>query len=100
MAYDQGKGVAQDYQEAMRWCQMSADQGQARAMFNLALHYHAGRGVREDLVQAHKWYNLAAGAGYDEAVKWRDRLALQMSPAQMAQAQKLAREWMPRGKTE
>lgn len=100
MAYDHGKGLPQDYQQAMQWCHLAADQGQGRAMFNLALHYHVGRGVREDLVQAHKWYNLATAAGYQEGQKWRDRLALLMTPAQLAEAQRLAREWMPKGKTE
>jgi hypothetical protein len=39
------------------------------------------------------WYNLAAGNGYDDGKKWRDRLAENMTPAQIAEAQKLAREW-------
>jgi hypothetical protein len=42
------------------------------------------------------WYNLAAAHGYNNGKKWRDRLADDMSPSQIAEAQKLAREWSVR----
>lgn len=90
---DRGQGVPQDYQEAMRWCGLAADQGHGRAMFALGVHYHAPRGVPRDLVRAHMWYNLAAAYGYDSGKKWRDRLVDDMTPAQVTEAQKLAREW-------
>jgi hypothetical protein len=41
------------------------------------------------------WFNLAAAAGYQDAVKDRDMAAQHMTPAQLAEAQKLAREWTP-----
>ncbi len=44
------------------------------------------------------WYNLAVAQGYKDAGKWRDSLAKQMTPEQIAEAQKLAREWKPKGK--
>jgi TPR repeat protein len=60
--------------------------------------YEWGTGVPQDYVQAHKWFNLAAAtfttpSGHDMAVQARDRVAAQMTPAQIAEAQKLAREW-------
>ena len=90
---DRGQGLPQDYQEALRWCGLAADQGHGRAMFTLGRLYHTGHGVPQDVVRAHMWYNLAAGNGYDDAKKWRDRLADDMTPVQVAEAQKLAREW-------
>ena len=55
-----------------------------------------GQGVPQDYVQAHKWFNLAAstlsGSDGAEAVKNRDVAAARMTPAQIAEAQKLARE--------
>ncbi len=60
--------------------------------------YHNGRGVTQDYVQAHMWFNLAAARGLKFPEKRRDRLAKKMTPAQIAEAQKLAREWKPKGK--
>jgi TPR repeat protein len=90
---ERGQGLPQDYQEALRWCGLAADQGHGRAMFILGRLYHTAHGVPHDLVRAHMWYNLATAHGYDDGKKWRDRLADEMSPGQVAEAQKLAREW-------
>lgn len=96
--YEHGRGVAQDYAEAVRWYRLAAEQGEAHAQNNLGLIYEYGRGVPQDYVQAHKWYNLAASRypGPDGlAVKNRDGVAAKMTPAQIAEAQRLAREWRP-----
>jgi uncharacterized protein len=94
---ERGQGLPQDYQEALRWCGLAADQGHGPAMFMLGRLYHTGHGVPKDVVRAHMWYNLATAYGYEEGKKWRDRLAeedaLGMTPDQVAEAQKLAREW-------
>ena len=90
---ERGQGVPQDYQESLRWCGLAADQGHGRAMFVIGRLYHTAHGVPYDLVRAHMWYNLATAHGYDEGKKWRDRVAEEMSPSQVAEAQKLAREW-------
>ena len=92
---DIGRGLPQNYQEALRWCRLAADHGEAQAMFTLGVHYHTALGVPQDLVQAHKWYNLAAAHGYQDAAKWRNRIAHELSPAKIAEAQKQAREWQP-----
>jgi TPR repeat protein len=93
---ERGQGLPQDYQEALRWCGQAAEHGHGRAMFLLGRLYHTGHGVPGDVVRAHMWYNLAAANGYDLGKKWRDRLADDMSPTQIAEAQKLAREWSVR----
>lgn len=91
---ERGRGVPQDYQEALRWCGLAADQGHGHAMFMLGRLYHTSHGVPRDIVRAHMWYNLATAHGYEGAKKWRDRLAEEeMSAKQVAEAQKLAREW-------
>ena len=93
---DIGRGMPQDYQEALRWCRLAADQGDGQAMFVIATYYAKARGVPKDVVQAYQWYNLAAASGHEEGAKWRDRLAMNMTPAQIAQAQFLARNWKPK----
>ena len=90
---DRGQGLPQDYQEAMRWCGLAADQGNQHAMFILGRHYHAAQGAPRDLVRAHMWYNLASAYGDGGGKASRERLAIGMTPAQIAEAQKLAREW-------
>ena len=68
----------------------------AVAQFSLGVMYSKGRGVPQDYVQAHMWVNLAAAQGNEQAQKTRDRLPKQMTPAQMDEAQRLAREWKPK----
>ena len=99
--YDKGQGVPQDYAEAVKWYRKAAEQGVAEAQNNLGLMYSKGQGVPQDDAQAHMWYNLAAsrlptGEDRDLAVKNRDIVANRMTPAQISEAQKLAREWRPK----
>jgi TPR repeat protein len=116
-------GVPQDYATAMSWYSKAAEQGDAVAhQYNLGIVYANGRGVPQDyatavgLVARAKigvmyyrarvsrrtmsprtlWLNLAAVSGDKDAVKLRDMVAAQMTPAQIAEAQKLAREWKPK----
>jgi uncharacterized protein len=66
----------------------------AEQLFDLGVHYATGRDVEQDLVAAHKWFNLAAISGYDEAAFHRQQIAAEMSPKDIAQAQRAAREWL------
>ena len=63
-------------------------------LYRLGLIYATGQGDSADIVQAHMWFNLAAMRGSDAAKESRRDLATQMSTAEIAQAQKLAREWL------
>ena len=71
-----------------------ARHGRADALYNLGLAYSTGQGVAQDFVVAHKWFNLAALRGGNEAKSWRNQIAGEMNSSQIAQAQKLAREWL------
>ncbi len=95
MLYASGHGVSQDYVQAWQWYEQAAAQGHAAAQLRLGLLYAHGRGVQKDYVQALKWHNLTAANGAEVAGRHRDALAEQMTPAQIAEAQKLAREWKP-----
>jgi uncharacterized protein len=53
--------------------------------------YANGQGVAQDYVQANTWFNLAAAQGDKEAVKAGDDLTAKMTPAQIAEAQRLRR---------
>lgn len=97
-AYDKGEGVPQDYAQAAAWYRKAAEQGHAGAQFFLGVAYYLEQGVPQDYVESHKWTNLAASRASAENQKefaeGRDLVAAEMTPAQLAEAEKLAREWM------
>jgi len=102
VGYKKGEGVPQDYAEAVKWYRLAAEQG-AKAQFNLGVGYYKGEGVPQNYVQAHMWFNLAASRfsapeaeNRGKAVHNRDLAASLMTPAQIAEAQKLAKEWKPK----
>jgi uncharacterized protein len=105
--YAAGDGVRQDYAEAAKLYQLAAEQGEPDAQELLGLLYDVGAGVPCDYVQAHMWLDLAASrylpseiTKREVAVETRDLVASKMSPEQIAEAQKLARDWKPKSKPE
>jgi uncharacterized protein len=68
-------------------------------LFELGMMYSVGRDVAVDLIAAHKWFNLAAVKGNAEAIRLRREIANQMSDAEIAVAQRAARDWL-RGQAE
>ena len=98
-AYATDHGIPQDYSEAVHWFRLAAEQGFARTQYNLGVMYAEGRGVPRDYVAAYMWFDLAAtqssGDERDISVTARDALAAGMTPEQIAEAQRLVREWKP-----
>jgi len=91
-----GNGVSQNHAEAAKWYHKAAEQEVAFAQYMLGFMYARGLGVAQDIVQAHMWSNLAASRGNDDAAHGRDKMARKMTPEQLAEAEKLAREWKPK----
>ncbi len=91
-----GRGVPQNYAEAMKWFGLAADQGDADAQTYLGIMYDNGEGVPQNYVLAHKWFNLASASGHANGVRGRNLVASKMTPAQIAEAQRLAAEWKPK----
>ena len=85
-----------DYATALRLTRPLAEQGDATAQYNLGVFYDNGLAVPQDHVRALMWFNLAAAQGKEGAASFRDLVARRMTPAQIAEAQKLAREWKPK----
>ena len=61
----------------------------------LGVMYESGLGVPPDNLLASIWLNLAAAQGDGDAAKLRDSLARFMTPDQIAEAQRMARDWKP-----
>ncbi|WP_417317560.1 hypothetical protein [Emcibacter sp.] len=72
----------------------AADEGTPEALYDLGLIYSIGQGVEQDNVEAHKYFNLAAIRGMKSAQIDRAEVAEYMSVAEIAMAQKMAREWL------
>ena len=63
-------------------------------LLKLGLMYSSGGSIPADRVAAHKWFNIAASKGNRDAVRLRRELAEEMTPAEIAAAQRAAREWL------
>ena len=96
LSYENGDGVPRDYTKARQWYEKAAAQGDAKSQLYLGLQSSFGQGVPVDLVQAYMWYSIAAGNGNMHAPGYRDDLTRQMTPAQITEARKRAREWKPK----
>jgi TPR repeat protein len=80
--------------DALTQYEQDAKKGRAEALYNIGLAYSTGQGVSVDFVAAHKWFNLAATRGVEEAKSWRAQISREMNSSQIAEAQRLAREWL------
>jgi uncharacterized protein len=88
--------MRQDRAQGAKWLRRAADQGEAAAQTFLGILYWKGDGVPQDYVLAYMWLNLSAAQGNKDAAELRDKAAKLMTQAQIAEAQKLAREWKPK----
>ena len=90
--YFKGHGVQQDYAEAGKWFYLAAAQGDADAQSSLGAMYINGQGGVKDIVRAYMWFNLGALSGDRDSVRNRDIVAGRMTPAQIAEAQRLSQK--------
>jgi TPR repeat protein len=71
-------------------------QGPATAdvFYELGIRYSVGSDAPADLAAAHKWFNIAALKGCKDAIPLRQEIAANMSPSEIAAAQRAARDWL------
>ena len=94
--YEDGRGVPQDYTEAVIWYRLAADQGEVRGQWSLGRMFEQGRGVPQNYVEAYKWFALSAAQTKVAGVTMdRDKLLNRMTPAQIAEGQRIAAAWRP-----
>ena len=92
------RGGQQDYKMAVYYLRLAANQDNDLAQRRLGQMYERGEGVQQDYVKAYMWYSLGASKGVEAGARLRDALAKKMDSDQIAEAQKLAREWKPKSK--
>ena len=95
ISYYNGAGVTKDATESVKWFHKAAEQGEAQAQCNLGVSYATGEGVAKDDVEAFKWFSLACNQNLEFAKKPLAKVAGRMTKAQIAQAQRMARDFKP-----
>jgi TPR repeat protein len=89
--------LPQNYAEAVKWYRLAATQGNPDAQFFLGIMYSEGHGVPQDYVSAHMWVTLSAAQRDQKMAKiaadFLEIIEPGMTPAQIAEAQKLGRAW-------
>lgn len=98
--YYQGVGVPKNYEKALYWLEKAAEQGDSEAQFKLGALYVIGKGTPRNLTLAYKWLSLAASDATKnlKATELLDGIEEEMSFQQIAEAQKQASEFKPKGK--
>ena len=91
LMYQAGENSEPDHELALDCFRQAACQGQADAQVALGWMYAKGQAVLQDYVRAHMWFNLAAAHAHENACDGRDFVSRLMPPAQIAQAQEMAR---------
>ncbi len=97
--YRDGRGVAQDYDEALRWWRKAAESGLVDAQFALGNIYAGDAGIARNNILAYMWYSIATAQSGDEWLRAiagsnRDVLAARMTPAEIFESQRLVTEWV------
>lgn len=92
--YENGDGVPGDDAEMAKWYRRAAAQGDVGAQLFVADLYVRGRGLQRDLVRAYMWYEIAGRYWGDLAAGAKRVVAEQMTPAQIAEAERLARQML------
>ncbi len=97
---DNGHPIGGNRAQALKWLQMAANQGMARAQIKLAEVYSDGAQVVGDDAKACFWFLLAAGASNGihrlNAQSGYDRVAAHLTKAEIARTTKLAQGWKPK----
>ena len=89
-----GRGVPRSYARAVIWYRKAADRGYIPAMDSLGALYQHGVGVQRDNIRAHKWFNLSSTMGSTMGARHKRYVEKKMTRDQVAEAERLALEWM------
>jgi TPR repeat protein len=65
--YENGHGVDVNYKKAIEWYEKAAEQGDAKAQYNLGVLYRQGQGVDKSDSSAMRWFTKAAAQGLETA---------------------------------
>ena len=90
----------ESFNEAYEGFQNLAQKGSAVCQYFLGVMYLRGYGALQDFIMSHFWFNLAASKGYKKARFHLAKLTNSMSADQVAEAQRMARDWVRASRAE
>ena len=90
--YYNGQGVPQDFQTAIKWFTLAAEQGSLQGQHNIAYMFYSGQGIKIDKVYANMWASIASSQGLENSKGLLEAFNKEMTPSQIEEAQRLARE--------
>jgi len=95
--YEDGQAAFEqrDYRAALQELEPLAAQGDGRAQYLVGIIYRDGLDVPPDFVTAYAWLHVAAARGQPQAASARDGMSWRLTPSEIDEAQRLAREWRP-----
>ena len=88
--YQYGNGVPENDKTAVKWYTKVAEQGHGKAQTNLGFMYQYGEGVLTNYRRAYMWYNLGSYNGNELGGENKDKLAKEMTPADLSKAQDMS----------
>jgi TPR repeat protein len=91
--YLEGDGVPQTDRLAVQWLTRAANQGNAHAELLLSTLYAGGHSITPNIAAAYMWLNLASVSN-SHARELRDRLEKVVPADQVAEGQRLTRQWL------
>jgi TPR repeat protein len=89
-----GEFMAKSYASAYAGFAELAETGSSVCQYYLGIMSLNGKGVLQDFCQAHMWLNIASSRGHEKARKQLGQLTQVMTPEQVADAQRQARQWV------
>jgi TPR repeat protein len=100
---DNGNAIDSNRGEAMKWLSRAAEHGQPRAQMRLAELYAAGPAAARNYGRSCQWFVLAMtglnGVHRQRAQNGYDSACSQLTTTEIAAAQRRARDWERRRKT-
>jgi len=93
--YENGKGVMQNYEKAVKLYRQSAEQGNLLGQKYLGVMHVLGQGVKKDYNIAYMWFFLSGSKGNKDALKSIQKIEIEMTSEQIKTAQEMARNWKP-----
>ena len=87
LMYYEGREVQQNDKEATKWFRLAAEQGDNMAQSNLGHLYADEKTGKKNYIKAHQWFNISGA----KEITAMEKL---MDPNQIAEAEKLARDWV------
>ncbi|MGD9639458.1 MAG: tetratricopeptide repeat protein [Alphaproteobacteria bacterium] len=95
--YRMGRGVEANPEEAFKWLERAANQGYDQAQLAMGTLYEAGQIVDKDPMKALMWMTLLSQNGEEQTKEYLKYFLEKntYTPEQIAEAEKLAREWKP-----